>query len=326
MLTNNVMALKGKRARWVAGLNGTREYENIFLLWQNKEFLETEVFKEYQARITQMGVLYVPIMVPSILAAGSALTHPDPSPELCRQHRGTGPASLFGGAQRRSSGLRHGPLSPNLVPQERLWAPGGVLVCPWHRRAEGPGWGELVPAGRADGEPGAAGARGLFPPWEEENSSCCTRLVSLEEPTTRASHLLFTQHHVCNEALWGARELTPAPVLRMGIVHRRVRVGRDQAQGRARRALGVRTAPTLQKTRESAFLTCRTVLTWLPLLGAVTRHRPASGLGLAPCFPSRFPNRELFPCPRHLLCPCASALPRISLSPSLSKIHFSWEL
>lgn len=69
------MALKGKRAHWVAGLNGRREYENIFLLWQNKEFLETEVFKEYHARITQMGVLYMPIMVMSIFAAGSALTH-----------------------------------------------------------------------------------------------------------------------------------------------------------------------------------------------------------------------------------------------------------
>lgn len=75
MLTNNVMALKGKRARRVAGLNGRREYENIFLLWQNKEFLETEVFKEYHARITQMGVLYMPIMVLSIFAAGSMLTH-----------------------------------------------------------------------------------------------------------------------------------------------------------------------------------------------------------------------------------------------------------
>lgn len=82
MLTNNVMALKGKRARRVAGLNGRREYENIFLLWQNKEFLETEVFKEYHARITQMGVLYMPIMVMSIFAAGSALTHLLPFPPL----------------------------------------------------------------------------------------------------------------------------------------------------------------------------------------------------------------------------------------------------
>lgn len=69
------MALKGKRARRAAGLHGRREYENIFLLWQNKEFLETEVFKEYPACITQMGVLYMPIMVLSIFAAGSVLTH-----------------------------------------------------------------------------------------------------------------------------------------------------------------------------------------------------------------------------------------------------------
>lgn len=48
MLTNNVMALKGKRARRDAGLGGNREYENIFLLWQNKEFLETEAFRGYQ--------------------------------------------------------------------------------------------------------------------------------------------------------------------------------------------------------------------------------------------------------------------------------------
>lgn len=75
MLTNNVMALKGKRARRAAGLHGRREYENIFLLWQNKEFLETEVFKDYPACITQMGVLYMPIMVLSIFAAGSVLTH-----------------------------------------------------------------------------------------------------------------------------------------------------------------------------------------------------------------------------------------------------------
>lgn len=69
------MALKGKRARRAAGLHGRREYENIFLLWQNKEFLETEVFKDYPACITQMGVLYMPIMVLSIFAAGSMLTH-----------------------------------------------------------------------------------------------------------------------------------------------------------------------------------------------------------------------------------------------------------
>lgn len=100
MLTNNVMALKGKRARWVAGLNGRREYENIFLLWQNKEFLETEVFKEYHARITQMGVLYMPIMVMSIFAAGSALTHllsfpplPHLSTDLVGSTDGEGPTS-----------------------------------------------------------------------------------------------------------------------------------------------------------------------------------------------------------------------------------------
>lgn len=69
------MALKGKRARRAAGLHGRREYENIFLLWQNKEFLETEVFKDYPACITQMGILYMPIMVLSIFAAGSMLTH-----------------------------------------------------------------------------------------------------------------------------------------------------------------------------------------------------------------------------------------------------------
>lgn len=102
MLTNNVMALKGKRARRVAGLSGRREYENIFLLWQNKEFLETEVFKEYHARVTQMGVLYMPIMVMSIFAAGSALTHllSFPSPPRWahgpRQHR-AGRTRLGGG-------------------------------------------------------------------------------------------------------------------------------------------------------------------------------------------------------------------------------------
>lgn len=76
------MALKGKRARRAAGLHGRREYENIFLLWQNKEFLETEVFKDYPACITQMGVLYMPIMVLSIFAAGSVLTHLLPFPSL----------------------------------------------------------------------------------------------------------------------------------------------------------------------------------------------------------------------------------------------------
>lgn len=52
MLTNNIMALGGTRPRWVVGLSGGREYENIFLLWRNKKFLQTEVFKEYSTCIT----------------------------------------------------------------------------------------------------------------------------------------------------------------------------------------------------------------------------------------------------------------------------------
>jgi len=152
------MALKGKRARWVAGLNGRREYENIFLLWQNKEFLETEVFKEYHARIVQMGVLYMPVMAMSIFAAGSALAHLPPSsargdPPSPHAHLGlrrgawTAPASW----RLRLSAAGLGPVvptAPTAAAQHRLRSfPAGGCV----------GWGTRCPPAASSPAPQDAG-------------------------------------------------------------------------------------------------------------------------------------------------------------------------
>lgn len=319
------MALKGKRARWVAGLNGRREYENIFLLWQNKEFLETEVFKEYQARIAQMGVLYVPIMVLSIFAAGSALTHPVPSPEP-GQHRGTGPAFAV------------------------WWEPAPQLGSPARSLSPNPsrGSGSARPAGRwcvrGIGPQGAGGVRLCW--WKEQVASLVLRWrvgsstlpggkselsplfgVSGGAPDPRVSHLPFAQHHdSAIRPFWGARELglgsqlVPRQVLGTRIAHRRVRVGR----ARAPEHLGSALLPPCTKTLKLAFLTPKNVFKWLPLLSAVIQHLPVSWLGFKPCFPS--------PVSQTVSCSCAPdtcSAPRVQLCPlfpchpPLSKILFS---